>query len=106
MFNVKATCPSCGDVHLPPQHLRIGWDERNYYFLCPKCNDLVVKPTSDEVLALLRSVTVVTDQPVDQELLDPVRQSGMGVPTAEDIINFMCELDIELPLLRLEMDMA
>ncbi|HET9656437.1 MAG TPA: hypothetical protein VFP72_13860 [Kineosporiaceae bacterium] len=66
MTVIKATCPSCGDVELTPQQVRLvtsNLPERSYYsFTCAACGDLVRKPAGAEVVRLLRVGGVVPEQ--------------------------------------------
>jgi uncharacterized Zn finger protein len=66
MTVIKATCPSCGDVELTPQQVRLvtsNLPDGSYYsFTCEACGDLVRKPAGAEVVRLLRVGGVVAER--------------------------------------------
>jgi predicted RNA-binding Zn-ribbon protein involved in translation (DUF1610 family) len=90
MTVIKATCPSCGDVELTPQQVRLvtsNLPERSYYsFTCAACGDLVRKPAGTEVVRLLRVGGVVAEQlHIPAEALE----EHVGPPlTWDDVIDF------------------
>lgn len=59
MTTIKASCPTCGDVTLTPDDVRLvvctvpSWSF--YAFGCPECEDEVRKAATDDVVRLLRS---------------------------------------------------
>ena len=59
MTTIKASCPSCGDVELTPQQVRLvlcsvkSWSY--YAFICTTCADEIRKPAGRDVVALLIS---------------------------------------------------
>lgn len=65
MTTIKASCPSCGDVELTPQQVRLvvcsvkNWSY--YAFTCTSCLDEVRKPAGRDVVALLISGGVVAE---------------------------------------------
>ena len=65
MTTIKASCPSCGDVELTPQQVRLvvcsvkSWSY--YAFTCTTCQDEVRKPAGRDVVALLISGGVVAE---------------------------------------------
>lgn len=90
MTVIKATCPSCGDVELTPQQVRLvtsNVPDRSYYsFTCAACGDLVRKPAGAEVVRLLRVGGVVAERVhVPAEALEA--HEG-PVLTWDDVIDF------------------
>ena len=65
MTIIKATCPSCGDVELSRDQVRLvvhPLAERSFYgFTCTLCGDVVRKPAGDEVVRLLTMGGVVAE---------------------------------------------
>ena len=65
MTTIKASCPSCGDVELTPQQVRLvvctvqSWSY--YAFTCTSCLEEVRKPAGRDVVALLISGGVVAE---------------------------------------------
>ena len=65
MTTIKASCPSCGDVELTPQQVRLvvcsvkSWSY--YAFVCTACSEEVRKPAGRDVVALLISGGVVAE---------------------------------------------
>jgi endogenous inhibitor of DNA gyrase (YacG/DUF329 family) len=59
MTTIKASCPTCGDVELTPDEMRLvvcSRSEWSYYaFDCPTCADEVRKPADEEIVSLLMS---------------------------------------------------
>ncbi len=62
MTTIRATCPSCGEVDLTPDQIRltvvpsvadqVGPDS-HYTFTCPSCEDRVDKPADERIARLL-----------------------------------------------------
>ena len=90
MTVIKATCPSCGDVELTPQQIRLvtsNLPDGSYYsFTCDACGDLVRKPAGAEVVRLLRVGGVVAERVhVPAEALE----EHPGPPlTYDDLLDF------------------
>src|SRR3954465_13096796 len=65
MTTIKASCPSCGDVELTPQQVRLvvcsvkAWSY--YAFTCTSCLEEVRKPAGRDVVALLISGGVIAE---------------------------------------------
>jgi len=65
MTTIKASCPSCGDVELTPQQVRLvvcsvkSWSY--YAFSCTSCQEEIRKPAGRDVVALLISGGVVAE---------------------------------------------
>lgn len=66
MTRIRATCPSCGEVDLRPQDIRLylvpppGEDEgvgegSTYTFSCPLCTECVSKPADERIAQLLET---------------------------------------------------
>lgn len=56
-MNVRATCPTCGDVVVPraSMKVRVCAEDRSasYGFRCPLCTEAVVKQAEDRIVQLL-----------------------------------------------------
>lgn len=73
MTTIRATCPSCGEVDLTPDDIRltvvrttraeVGPDS-HYTFTCPTCDESVAKPATERIARLL------TGGGVETEILD------------------------------------
>jgi len=90
MTIIKATCPSCGDVELSRDQVRLvvhPLADRSFYgFTCTRCGDVVRKPAGDEVVRLLTMGGVVAERVVvPAEALEP--RSGPPL-SADDVIDF------------------
>ena len=90
MTIIKATCPSCGDVELSRDQVRLvvhPLAERSFYgFTCTLCGDVVRKPAGDEVVRLLTMGGVVAERVlVPAEALE--RHSGPPI-NADDVLDF------------------
>ena len=62
---VRASCPECGDIEMGTSDLELRLcsapQASIYLFTCPRCEEIVVKPASDErIVTLLSSVGVPT----------------------------------------------
>jgi hypothetical protein len=90
MTIIKATCPSCGDVELSRDQVRLVVHpraERSFYgFTCTRCGEGVRKPAGDEVVRLLTMGGVVAERVVvPAEALE--RHDGPAI-TADDVLDF------------------
>jgi hypothetical protein len=90
MTIIKATCPSCGDVELSRDQVRLvvhPLAERSFYgFTCTRCGEGVRKPAGDEVVRLLTMGGVVAERVVvPAEALE--RHEG-PVITADEVLDF------------------
>lgn len=90
MTTIKASCPSCGDVELTPQQVRLvvcsapGWSY--YAFTCTCCHEEIRKPAGKDIVALLVSGGVVAESwDVPAEALE--EHSGPAL-TYDDILDF------------------
>lgn len=65
MTTIKATCPTCGDVDLTTDDVRLrvcSIPELSYYaFDCPQCTEEVRKPADDSVVTVLIAGGVVAE---------------------------------------------
>jgi hypothetical protein len=95
MTTIKASCPSCGDVELTPQQVRLvvcsvkAWSY--YAFTCTSCLEEVRKPAGRDVVALLISGGVIAEPwSVPAEVLE--ERAG---PTLcyDDVLDFALWLD-------------
>jgi hypothetical protein len=92
---IKATCPSCGDVQLVPEQVRLvvcNVKDWSYYaFTCTGCHDEVRKPAGPDVVKLLRTGGVVAEKwQVPAEVLED--RSGPGIDW-DDVLDFALWLD-------------
>lgn len=90
MTIIKATCPSCGDVELSRDQVRLvvhPLAERSFYgFTCTRCGEGVRKPAGDEVVRLLTMGGVVAERVVvPAEALE--RHVGPPI-SADDVLDF------------------
>ncbi len=96
MTTIKATCPTCGEVGLTPQEVRLrvdrsGGPDSFYAFTCPTCRSVVRKPANDRVIRLLVSGGVAvrgTDEPEEAlPRLPSPRRAGPAI-TRDDLLDF------------------
>lgn len=90
MTIIKATCPTCGDVELSRDQVRLvvhPLAERSFYgFTCTRCGEGVRKPAGDEVVRLLTMGGVVAERVVvPAEALE--RHDGPPI-SADDVLDF------------------
>ncbi len=95
MTTIKASCPSCGDVELTPQQVRLvvcsvkSWSY--YAFTCTTCLEEVRKPAGRDVVALLISGGVVAEPwAVPAEALE--EHDGPALDY-DDVLDFALWLD-------------
>src|SRR5688500_11685771 len=93
MTNIRATCPTCGEIDLTADdiHLKISSNEEAsiYKFECPSCVETVCKPADSRIIQLLISGGVratLMEGPSDPS--DPVF-------TYDDLLDFHMELESE-----------
>jgi hypothetical protein len=91
MTIIKATCPSCGDVELSRDQVRLVVHpvaDRSFYgFTCTLCGDSVRKPAGDEVVRLLTMGGVIAERvQVPAEALEV--HSGPPV-SADEVLDFV-----------------
>lgn len=95
MTTIKASCPSCGDVQLGPEQVRLVVctvkDWSYYAFTCTTCREEVRKPAGDDVVKLLKTGGVVAEAwSVPAEVLE----ERAGPPVAwDDVLDFALWLD-------------
>jgi hypothetical protein len=95
MTIIKAACPTCGDVELTKDQVRLvvhGVRSRSYYaFDCTSCVSQVRKPAGDEVVRLLTLGGVVAERiDVPAEVLE-VHDGATLTP--DDLLDFASWLD-------------
>jgi predicted RNA-binding Zn-ribbon protein involved in translation (DUF1610 family) len=95
MTIIKATCPSCGDVELSRDQVRLVVHpvaERSFYgFTCTRCGDAVRKPAGDEVVRLLTMGGVVAERiVVPAEVLE--HHPGPSI-TGDEVLDFAAWLE-------------
>jgi len=94
MTIIKATCPSCGDVELSRDQVRLVVHpvaDRSFYgFTCTVCGDAVRKPAGDEVVRLLTMGGVIAERVlVPAEALEV--HAGPPV-SADEVLDFVAWL--------------
>jgi len=94
MTTIKASCPSCGEVELTSDDIRLrvaSYAPLSYYqFTCPSCQDLVRKPADDHIVSLLMSGGVRAEVwEVPAEALEP---KGGPDLTYDDLLDFVLQL--------------
>lgn len=70
MTTIRATCPTCGEVDLTPDEIRltvirttrseVGPDS-HYSFTCPTCDESIAKPATERIARLLSGGGVETE---------------------------------------------
>lgn len=92
MSNIKATCPTCGEVSLTSAdiglHIEPSSQEGSYRFECPSCDFVVERPADARIIQLLISGGV-TPEP----LLAPDLKSVHPAFTYDDLLDFHLELE-------------
>lgn len=99
MTTIKATCPSCGDVDLTPEDVRVtvarqmGWS--TYTFTCPTCRESVSRPADDDVVQLLTGAGVrIEHLRIPQEYLESLALSYTNnALTQDDVLDFALWLE-------------
>jgi len=54
---VRSTCPACGTVDVAASEVTVlghPADEPRYRYTCPQCYDVILKPTSEQAVSMLR----------------------------------------------------
>lgn len=94
---IKTLCPYCGELQLGPKDLHLqtyDQGDRDYYeFICPECEQLIVKPADKYIVRALRMGRVPeTHTLLPDEILDPKREQGpLGY---NDLLDFVLELGV------------
>jgi hypothetical protein len=102
MTIIKATCPSCGDVELSRDQVRLvvhPIPDRSFYgFTCTRCGDPVRKPAGDEVVRLLTMGGVIAERVVvPAEALE----THCGPPiTVDEVLDFVAWLGAAAPVVE------
>ena len=62
---VRTTCPACGDLVLTPADLSLQSDHisARYRFVCPCCEQVVVRDVAPGIVQVLRAAGVQDDEP-------------------------------------------
>jgi hypothetical protein len=94
MTTIKASCPSCGEVELTSDDIRLrvcSHGALSYYtFMCPSCVREVRKPADDHIVSLLMSGGVEAEVwEVPAEALEP--KAGADL-TYDDLLDFLLQL--------------
>jgi hypothetical protein len=93
MTRIKTTCPTCGEVELKPDMIRIVPERDAYVFHCTGgCERLVSKQADDRILNLLESAGVEISEPPKHPESATVYQKI----TNDDLIDFHENIDGEL----------
>lgn len=92
MTTIKATCPSCGDVDLTTDDVRLrvcSNPELSYYaFDCPECTDEVRKPADEQVVTVLIAGGVVAEVwEVPEEFFEPHTGPALNYDDLLDFVN-------------------
>lgn len=115
MTRIRANCPSCGEVDLRPNDIRlcvVGTDEDDvregstYRFECPDCREHVAKPADSRIARLLLSggvdASFTGDPEVEAEVaracaaLDHPEGIVVGPPlTSDDLLDFHLLLETD-----------
>ena len=70
MTNIRANCPSCGQVDIKAEAISLdvvpGGEQGRYCFTCPNCSADVIRPADRKVVDLLRAVGVSTREAPDE----------------------------------------
>ncbi|MDH4168109.1 MAG: hypothetical protein OEW42_00835 [Acidimicrobiia bacterium] len=98
MATIRATCPSCGDVELTTEDVRVRVclddDRGDYSFRCPACAMTVVKPAEARTVDLLVASGVHLDTWTLPAELHERPMSGKPIDH-DDIIDFHAVLQDE-----------
>jgi rRNA maturation protein Nop10 len=91
---IKASCPSCGEVELTSDDIRLrvcSHGQLSYYtFICPSCVENIRKPADDHIVSLLMSGGVEAEVwDVPAEALEP--KAGAEI-TYDDLLDFLLQL--------------
>jgi predicted RNA-binding Zn-ribbon protein involved in translation (DUF1610 family) len=89
-MNVRATCPTCGDVVVPrgAMKIRVCAEDRSaaYGFRCPLCSESVVKAAEDRIVQLLVAGGVEVEV---WHLPDEMYEEHAGAAiTHDDVLDF------------------
>lgn len=95
MITIKVTCPTCGDVQLVPEQVRLvtcNVQEWSYYsFTCTGCHEEVRKPAGPDVVKLLRTGGVIAERwHIPAEALE--EKPGKPI-TRDDLLTFALWLE-------------
>lgn len=95
MTIIKAACPTCGDVELTKDQVRLvihAVRSRSFYsFDCTQCVSQVKKPAGDEVVRLLTLGGVVAERvEVPAEALEVHEGKAL---TSDDLLDFAAWID-------------
>ncbi|MHB8340082.1 MAG: hypothetical protein ACYDB7_02780 [Mycobacteriales bacterium] len=94
MTTIKATCPTCGEVDLTPEQVRLvvcGNGPLSYYgFDCPTCLEDIRKPADEHIVSLLTSGGVRPSVwSIPAEALEPHPGPALGY---DDLLDFALQL--------------
>jgi len=94
MTIIKATCPSCGDVELSRDQVRLvvhPVHELSFYgFTCTRCGQDVRKPAGDEVVRLLTLGGVIAERVVvPAEALEAHTGPPIGADEVLDFVSWL-----------------
>ena len=94
---IKASCPTCGDVHLTDNEVRLmvcTEKTMSYYaFDCPGCRREIRKSADEHVVSLLLSGGIApTLWSVPAEAMEPTRVSVAAAFTSDDVLDFAMAL--------------
>ena len=94
MTTIKASCPSCGEVELTSDDIRLrvcSHGALSYYtFTCPSCVEEIRKPADDHIISLLMSGGVSAEVwEVPAEALEPKPGAALSY---DDLLDFLLQL--------------
>lgn len=98
MTSIKATCPTCGDVELTADDVRLvvcSVEAWSYYaFTCSSCGEEVRKPAPADVTRLLRIAKVREERwAVPAEALEPRAGAPIGYDDVLDAVLWLATHD-------------
>lgn len=88
---IRTNCPRCGVVDITDSKaVSIGHDKTTYEFICPSCEEVVIKDADRKVVSLLVAAGV--------EVASPPLPPAPHVPpiTPDEILDFHENIDSEL----------
>lgn len=100
MTVIRAKCPTCGEVDLAPEEVRLtvarGDTGSTYAFDCPECGATVTKAADRRTVAILLSAGIDPGEPMDVDMtpihredVEPMGALADAPPfTMDDLIDF------------------
>lgn len=91
MTTIRANCPHCGEVSLTPVMINLQtcltqMDLSSYHFECPDCQQMIDKPATEHIVAMLMSGGVTSHQwTIPKEWFEPKRGPRIGYDDLLDL---------------------